>query len=175
MLKRILPILILLIILTCSDAYAEDISNGAQLNENEILWDVSDGTLTITGTGPIPNGYSPWLFSDEQYVGNDIRITRLVVSEGITRIGDYVTQGLSELESVSLPSTLRQIGGQNFHGMSNLSEIAFPDGLEEIDYCCFHNCDSLVSVTIPASLTDVGWGTFAFCASLDNIYVDRIV
>ena len=171
MTKRIFVLYIIILLLVyCPIAYAD--SSSVATDNDETSWTVSeDGTLTITGKGPIPNSYTPWMYNGDNHIGG-ANITKLIVGEGITRIGDYVTQGLGNLQSVSLPSTLKQIGGQNFKRMSDLSEIVFPDGLEEIDYCCFQYCDSLVSVSIPASVTELGWGSFAFCTSLKNIFVD---
>lgn len=131
-------------------------------------WSLSDdGVLSITGSGIIPPSYHPWI--DDYH--NQQKITSIVFDDAITEIGDFVLNGLPQVRTVSLPSSLEVLGGQNFRGCENLESIVFPEQLREIDYCCFLDCDKLTSVTIPASVTTIGFGAFTHCDSLLNIYV----
>lgn len=83
----------------------------------------ANGTLTISGTGameqftPYPGGF-PWLAYCEE-------ITSIVVEEGVTELPTFgaMYTGCSNLETVSLPSSLTNLGFGPFHSCANLREL----------------------------------------------------
>ena len=92
--------------------------------------DEETGVLTISGTGSMANyqnsGSAPW--------GSGI--TKVVVENGVTNIGNYAFCWCGELKSISMPESLLSIGDYAFAG------------------------SGLVSVTIPESVTTIGNHTF---------------
>lgn len=115
----------------------------------------STGTLTVSGTGEIPVfGFDcPWLHLKDS-------VKRVVVSEGITEIGENVfgfTDGYGQypnLASVSLPDSLKRIDDYAFAG-SSLASIYLPSKLTYIGAGAFY-ATNLTSVNIPATVSSIG-------------------
>jgi len=97
------------------------ISGFAQCGDN-IMWNIENGILTISGegamcdyTGPMWD-FPPWCF----YEGS---ITAIVIENGITRIGNFAFFTLGDITSVTLPNSLTSIGGASFYACDNLTLI----------------------------------------------------
>lgn len=153
-----------------------------------------DGSLTITGTGPIKDyAYSsgdlsalaPWEFWEEE-------ITKVTVGEGITEIGVYNFCDMTSLSSVTLPDSLERIGESAFlnaaalkniiipskvkviedgafKGCKELTAIVLPNSVESIGTSCFRDCKKLKTVELGTGLTEMGMGAFSGCAALERI------
>lgn len=125
---------------------------------------LEDGVLTVSGTGPMTDYASaeelPWYSLD---AGSDLRqtITRVVVGEGVTSIGDYAFCGCLNLESVSLPRGLARIGARAFYGDGKLAGLELPDGLREIEEEAFYPCGSIKELRLPEGLERVELNAFA--------------
>ncbi len=92
----------------------------------DLRWRVENGTLTVTGTGEMDSFYkSSWYFAD-------YNITKAVLAEGVTSVGDSAFVGCTELTSISLPSTLTSIGSRAFTDCSSLETIAIPAKVAQI-------------------------------------------
>ena len=138
-------------------------------------WSFSDGTLTVTGTGPMQDfRYYDWELDQEFLFGKpwdgfaqDIR--RIVIGEGITRLGNDAFMNLSNLESVELPSTLTEIGNFVFLRCQELTGVELPEGLTALGQQCF--CGTgLTAVEIPSSVTFVDANVFEDCKALTDVY-----
>ena len=80
-------------------------------DNNEIHWTFSDGKLTVTGTGAIPD-YNP-AESKAPWAGEPV--TELVIGDGITAIGAYAFYDLSSLKgTLTLPSSVESVGERAF-------------------------------------------------------------
>jgi len=83
------------------------------------------GTLHITGSGPMadagPDRETPW-----QTWRHLIR--RVIVGEGITRIGRAVFDSCTALEELRLPASLTALDGGALNGCESLERIEMPDG-----------------------------------------------
>ena len=112
--------------------------------ENGLQWSFSNGVLTVSGEGPMPdfehNWDTPW-FSFKEY------ITGVEILEGVTSVGDNA-----------------------FVAFTKLTELTLPDGLTEIGYQAFRGCTALASVNLPASLATVDTGAFYGCTALADVY-----
>ena len=102
---------------------------------DNITWTLeADGTLTLTGAGSMFNYTSskkaPW----NQYISE---IKTIIVSEGITKIGEQAFKDCEVLESVSLPSTLVKIGKIAFQKCTMLRYIEIPASVTSIGDRCF--------------------------------------
>ena len=91
---------------------------------DNLTWTLSDdGTLTISGTGHMKDiGSSenpPWEADREN-------ITKVVIEDGVTSLGDYAFKGCSNLISVSIPKTAMSINvGHPFEGCTKLESVTF--------------------------------------------------
>lgn len=93
------------------------------------------------------------------YNGNDV-----------TKIADGGFAGYKQLQSVSIPGTIKEIGTYAFGSCINLNDVSFEEGLEIIDDYAFANCSSLQVVCLPSSITELGICSFGGCTSLQAIF-----
>lgn len=130
----------------------------------------NDGGLTISGTGAMENfDYDssgdaltrPW----EQYADS---IKSVVISDGITSIGDYAFQSCRGLESVTIPDSVITIGQRAFARCDGLLSVTIPYGVTTIGDYAFWDCDGLQGVIIPDSVITIGNSAFCDCDSLQS-------
>ena len=144
---------------------------------NYATWEFyRDGTLYIKGSGAMSD-YSvsfdandtPF-YSTPWYASHCADIQRVVIENGITRIGDYAFVYCESLESVTIPDGVTEIGVQAF-SCSSLKSVTIPDGVTEIGAEAFLWCFDLESVTIPDSVTKIGAEAFNSCGSLKSVTI----
>jgi hypothetical protein len=146
-----------------------------------------DGTLTINGQGPIP----AHLYQD------NTNITRIVINNGITSIGEYAFYRCMALTSVIIPNSVTSIGNYAFYkcyaltavaipnsvtnigkgafGSSGLTAITIPNTITSIGECDFRRCHELTSIIIPNSVTNIGQYAFVRCDALAKITIPNSV
>ena len=100
-----------------------------------------------------------------------IRLSSVVIPEGITQIGRGAFSNCLGLSSVTLPEGLLQIGESSFASCSSLSEITIPESVTSIGNWAFRYCSNLSQVNIPNSITEIGDQTFRFCESLTSVTI----
>ena len=151
-------------------------STGTAEAGNGLRWTLSrDGTLTITGTGAIPDypiasevltildvAQTPW--KDYQ---SEIR--SVVIGEGITRVGDYVFCNVPNLRSVTFPSTLREIGDYAFYH-APIRVLKLPKGLQSIGAHAFDRAE-ILELILPDTVTALGESAFIGCLYVQEIRV----
>lgn len=132
----------------------------------DLTWVLDDGVLTISGTGDMfdykYNSTLPW----SKYK-NDV--TSLVIEDGVTSIGDYTFEGLTQVTSVKIPDSVRRIGAWAFDFCYSLQKVELPENLEFIGEMAFAECSELVSIVIPESVKTIGYGAFEYCGKLSEI------
>ena len=134
----------------------EKLSSYSIYNENVVLLEGScgknvnfsltaDGILTIFGSGDCENYHSaklpPWQDYKEY-------INKIVVKEGVTRIGN-----------------------QSFRGCKNLSEVILSEGFLTIGGRAFEGCSFIMSITIPTSITEIAAYAFNNVLLQETIYL----
>lgn len=111
-------------------------------------------------------GLLPAAFGDS-YI--PFTVKTLIIPEGYLMLRDVLGVGNDDnqtLTTVSLPSTLREIGYGCFENCKALTAIALPEGLESIGKAAFKGCTSLSEITLPDSLTAIGDEAFMGCTAL---------
>lgn len=158
-----------------------------QLTENTD--DPSTYTLTIRGSGAMEDYQTsssrPWNNFRDQ-------ITSVVISPGITSIGDcaftlfsklihvdiadsVISIGdrafsyCSSLTDIKIPQSVTYIGGVVFRECTNLSSITLSNNITSIGPFAFEKCTNLTSITIPGSVISISWNVFDGCTSLNDI------
>ena len=99
------------------------------------------------------------------------KLTTLIISDGVTSIGERACSGCSNLRSVSIPDSVTSIGSYAFFNCSSLTSITIPDGVTSIENHTFYNCSNLSSVSIPDSVTSIGGSAFAYCSHLSRLTI----
>ena len=160
-----------------------------QLTEN--TGDSSTYTLTIRGSGAMEDYQTsssrPWNNFRDQ-------ITSVVISPGITSIGDcaftlfsklihvdiadsVISIGdrafsyCSSLTDIKIPQSVTYIGGVVFRECTNLSSITLSNNITSIGPFAFEKCTKLTSITIPGSVTAIGPNAFEDCTNLTSITI----
>jgi len=164
MLKKIFSILIMILLLVgvCGTVFAKDtytatsIVNGVtanweyELNEaNEIEELVCTNISDFTGAIEIPSS---------------------IDGKNVVSLGFKAFYGSTAITEVTLPNTLRKIGGYAFADCSKLAKINFGTGVQYLGINSFENCTALTSLFIPKSLiNDCGNHPFAGCTNVTSV------
>ena len=107
------------------------------------------------------------------YKGEMPSNTHIDVKEGTEQICGYAFKNYVQLNSITLPNSVRHIGIEAFSGCTSLTSIAFPDSINFIGDYAFSDCSSLSSIVIGNSVTSIGSLVFTGCSSLTSIDVDE--
>ncbi len=184
-------IAVLAIVMGASSVQAQNPTSG-DFGSLKWKYDTGTKTLTISGQGEMPN-YDwqgmPWVDFEET-------MTKVVIENGVTKIGDFAFYRAKELISVKFPASgltqigenafgycqklelsvlpegLIRIGRSAFTDCDKLSLVTFPESLEEIGEQGFFQCRNLLSVTISAGIKKIGAAAFSGCRNLEAVTVD---
>lgn len=77
----------------------------------------------------------------------------------VTSIGASAFENCSNLQSVTIPTSVTTINSYAFYGCTKLGSVNLEEGLETIGTSAFYNCN-LVNITIPSTATSIGNGAF---------------
>ena len=97
---------------------------------------------------------------------------KLIINNGIVMIGDYACSMLSNLTSVSLPTSLLKIGDSAFSN-TGITTISLPTSLKEIGHSAFAQ-SKLTSLTINFNIDRIGALAFSF-TELSSVTIDGTV
>ena len=163
----------------------ESIGNGVL--DGGLAWNLTKaGTLTISGSGPMPDfsgiGEQPWNQYSGQIrkavIGNGVTsigacafwncgVLSAEISSSVTTIGNSAFRG-TPLMSVSIPSSVKTIGDSAFQTCQGLGSVTVSDGVETICQNAFRGCTNLESISLPASIEEVGSAAFFECAEMTS-------
>ncbi len=125
---------------------------------------------------PTPNDYPMLNFknysTEEPYtvqvgakntnISGNITIPNKIKKDGkeytVTIVYSKGFQDCTELTSITIPSTMKEVWSNSFNGCTNLQTVIF-DNCTELTLLgndSFKNCTSLTSIKIPASVTEIG-------------------
>lgn len=101
-------------------------------DNDEFTWKYESNTLTISGTGNLPDYTKgdkkrPW--SDSVSAWN---IQKVVFEEGIKGIGAYMFESVDSIGEISFPNTLESIGDYAFIECRRLNSCIIPDSVTSI-------------------------------------------
>ena len=90
----------------------------------------------------------------------------------VVEIGDNAFQNAA-LSSITIPATVKTIGGSAFMNCQNLVSIDL-SGIETFGTYIFNMCTSLTTVKLPETLQSIPDGMFSMCSSITNFSFDNI-
>lgn len=129
---------------------------------DNVLWTFySNGLLEITGSGDMADYSSskaPW--GDNTSTSAGYNVNSIVITEGVTRIGDRAFQ-LMNFHSVKIPGSVETIGKSAFYFCNEFTTLAIPEGVVVIGDYAFDNCQKLAYVSLPAGLEIIGSHAFS--------------
>jgi hypothetical protein len=87
------------------------------------------------------NGQNYVIYKDT-FNNNDSLIS-VIISDGVTQIGDYAFAYCSNLQSVVIGDSVTEIGNNAFGDCENLKSVTIGTGVAKIGFCAFVSCSSL--------------------------------
>ena len=131
--------------------------------------DPSTYTLTIRGSGAMEDylmsSNQPWCSFRKQ-------ITSVVVSPGVTSIGNLAFALSRNIIHVDIADSVVSIGEQVFFKCSRLTNITVPQSVTYIGVNTFDSCTNLSSITLSTNnITSIRPHTFSGCSELSSIVI----
>ena len=143
--------------------------SAGQIGSNAFYALYSDGTLRINGSG---STYSYTGLNNSIFYMNS-NIKKIIVSSGITALGDFLFESCDNIKTVSLASTVTSIGASAFSS-TGLEEITIPASVNSIGEYAFKGT-KLTDITIPESVTSMGYYIFSSCMKLKTVKINGSV
>ena len=97
------------------------------------------------------------IIEDYTFSGSGTR--RVILNEGIKKIGYGAFSDCENLNEVIMPNSITRIQEKIFYN-SGVREVKLSDKIEIIEDLCFANCKNLKEIEIPSSVYSIGQGTF---------------
>lgn len=95
------------------------------------------------------------------------------IPETVKRIGSCAFNE-ANITELRIPDSVEYIGGLAFGGNKNLESVHLGNSLDSLDGA-FAGCPSITSITIPNSVKYIGYYTFDGCTSLDSVIIGSSV
>ena len=119
---------------------------GYRVAGDNATWNLSDGVLTVAGTGditidteahyryPLSSTDNSYVYSSSDNSWKPIRdkVMKIVIETGLTSISDNVFSGFGNLTEVNIKPGLKSIGAKAFYNCENLMKITIPDSVVKI-------------------------------------------
>ena len=108
---------------------------------------------------------------ENKYSGNIVVPSQINFKDRIfkvIRIGDHAFYQC-QIQSISLPESIKEISSGAFYGCYQLQGITFPGSLELIGEAAFYRCRQLQSITIPSNVNIIGQICFSECSNLQIV------
>lgn len=98
-------------------------------------------------------------------------ITKVTISEGITRLGSESLVDIKKVDSIKLPESLEYIGFGSMAHMTSLSSITLPDATKTIETSAFYGDTSLATIGFSdaSNLEEIGSYAFSGVAFSGNL------
>ncbi len=164
-------LLLLLGLLTVRASAAEPVASGTcgDGDGTNLTWTLdSEGTLTISGTGPMKSYYSssmpPWYSYQSD-------LKALVIKSGVTCIGERAFQNCAGFSgNLVIPDSVITIGSSAFSGCTGFTgDLVIPDSVTEINNSAFSGCTGFTGdLVIPDSVTEISNSAFSGCTGFSG-------
>lgn len=130
-----------------------------------VTWVLENGVLTVSGTGPMADIELQVSMSEESsaviaWSEYAEFIEKVVIEEGVTRIGKNAFANCGKLTDVQIANTVESIGGDAFLWCWNLVEVTVPDSVKTIESYAFSE-NGIVSISLGKGITTIE--SYAFC------------
>lgn len=122
-------------------------------------------------------------FDEFKYFTGVESINAAKKSSSGNRVGGF--NSAKELESITLPSSLKEIGefafnmvghiGSTYYLDTKLKHVYGGENVEKIGYAAFQNCSALTEFNLSGKLTEIGTQAFRGCSSLSSVTIPNSV
>jgi len=157
-----------------AEADAEPDSNGIALYNSatsgscgdNVTWsyDANSCTLTISGSGDMEDYDATYDRDDETYYNPTYpwpsSVAKLVVKDGVTRLGSFAFYKCTSLVKVSLPESIGAFGSYCFAECSQLISLTIPSKVTVIPQGFCSGCKKITAINIPSGVTRINKNAF---------------
>lgn len=167
----------------CGDSYTDNYVDGGHNYVNGkcgtcggkdpsyvVNWKFDNGVLTIYGKGPMEDYSSP---ERTPWYNQLSIVTKIVIEDGITHIGNYSFRGCQNAKSVEISDSVTSIGIESFSYCIYLVDLKLPNNLVKIGASAFLSCTHLTDFKIPNSVIEIGGSAFRNCRTLTKIELNN--
>ena len=170
--KILSVILALIMVLSTFSITASAATYSGDCGDN-LIWTYDDTTctLTISGTGDM----SDYKYNNRPWENYEDKIETVVISEGVTKIGNYAFYSCSKLANVTIPDSVTSIGNFVFYGCNSLADITISNSVTSIGNNVFQGCTGLKSVKIGDGVETISNYLFSGCTSLEDVTMSNNV
>ena len=158
-------------------SYAADLDFTYELDANNratiTAYKGSESNITIPSTidGYEVKKIGNHAFNENRNSTNGKRLRNVIISEGITTIGDFAFIDCTNLESVVLPETLTSLGDQTFIGCTSLKSINIPSKITKLGISGLFQEAAFTEFEIPENVVKLGSCAFRACKELKKVLV----
>jgi hypothetical protein len=139
-----------------------------EFTDNGTLYFRTTGANTVEITFPTTESSWDCYYHCDEPIG-DLVIPESVTNDGktysVTSIGTSAFDHCIQLTSVTIPGSIKSIGGAAFWGCS-FETATILDGVTTICDSAFFLCSEMQKITIPKSVTSIGRAAFCECRKL---------
>lgn len=107
--------------------------------KTKVTYTLKKGTLTIKGKGAMPA---------KMKFRRNKKIKKVIIKKGVTSVSYEAFALCKNLNSVTIPSTVKTIGIRSFYG-TKISKITAPSKTKTIGQGAFGSCKSLKTIVMP--------------------------
>lgn len=107
--------------------------------KTKVTYTLKKGTLTIKGKGAMPA---------KMKFRKNKKIKKVIIKKGVTSVSYEAFALCKNLNSVTIPSTIKTIGIRSFYG-TKISKITVPSKTKTIGQGAFGSCKSLKTIVMP--------------------------
>ena len=104
------------------------------------------------------------------HYSNDFSLGEVTFGDEVEKIPNYFGYN-SNISSVDLPPSVKEIGSHAFANCESLSDIAIPGSVNKIGDYAFSNCSRLTDLYIPSSVKSIGKNAFSLCSQLKEVTI----
>lgn len=141
---------------------------------DNVTWTLyEDGELVISGSGAMTD-YDDY-YSNAPWFRYNSNITKVIIKNGITRIGYRAFYDCANIQSVVMGDSVTSIGEMAFCFCQSITNLVIPNGVKTIEGSAFASCTNLTNVTIGNNVTSICDFAFYGCINLSNITIPNSV
>ena len=132
--------------------------------------------MTSISIGNSVTSIGNYAFYDCGAPSDEVEMT-LTLSDNLTTIGENAFYSCEALKSLTLPSSLKLIGGSAFSSAS-IASIVIPESIDSIGESAFENCKKLTSIRIedsdkPLRMREGYYRPVHYCDAPKTVYLGR--
>ena len=134
------------------------------------------GLTSITVLGNVKNNYN-WEDNCGPFY-NCSNVETLTLGSKMTKIGNYMFDGLPNIKSITIPDNVTSIGNKAFNNCSGLTSITILGNVTNdwnSSWHPFYNCSNVETLTLGSKMTTIGDYMFCYLSKIKSIMIPNNV